>query len=293
MLKRTLATLLAATLLLLLGAPALAATTQAEYRVATTNVNVRSGPSSSKYPVIGSLKKGELVTYLGKDGSWSKIAYQNGVGYVFSQYLADLINTPVKYYRTATANVNVRSGPNSTAYPVIGSLKKGETVQYLGMTGSWALVLYKGDIGFVFGKYLGPKTTDSGAVPAQFRMATTNVNVRTGPSSTKYPAIGALKKGETVQCLGVSGSWTQVLYKGETAYVFSAYLTDVPAPSPAEYRTATANVNVRTGPNSANYPVMGVLAKGEKVQYLGVSGNWTQVLYKGQIGYVFTKYLAK
>lgn len=291
MLKRMLAALIAATLLLLLGAPALAATAQAEYRIATANVNVRSGPSSEKYPVIGSLKKGELVTYLGKEGSWSKVSYQNGIGYVFSQYLADPINTPVKYYRTATANVNVRSGPNSTAYPVIGSLKKGETVQYLGMTGSWCLVLYKGDIGFVFSKYLGEKTTDSSNAPAQFRMATTNVNVRTGPNSAKYPAIGALKKGETVQCTGVSGSWTQVLYKGETAYVFSKYLTD--APAPAEYRAANANVNVRTGPSSEKYPVIGYLVKGEKVQYLGVSGNWTQVLYKGQVGYVFTKYLAK
>ncbi|MCE5235783.1 MAG: SH3 domain-containing protein [Clostridiaceae bacterium] len=293
MLKRMLATLLAASLLLLLGAPALAATAQAEYRIATANVNVRSGPSSEKYPVIGSLKKGELVTYLGKDGNWSKVSYQNGVGYVFSQYLADLINTPVKYYRTATANVNVRSGPNSTTYPVIGSLKKGETVQYLGMTGNWCLVLYKGDIGFVFSEYMSAKTTDGSTPTAQYRMATANVNVRTGPSSSKYPAIGALKKGETVQYLGTTGNWTQVLYKGETAYVFSKYLTAAANPSPAEYRTATTNVNVRTGPGSAKYPVMGSLVKGEKVQYLGVSGNWTQVLYKGQVGYVFSKYLAK
>ena len=130
MLKKLIAALLAATMLLLFGAPALATTSQAaQYRVATANVNVRSGPNSNKYPVIGSLAKGELAQYLGTDGNWTKIAYKNATGYVFSQYLTDPLNQSVKYYRSATANVNVRTGPNSSTYPAIGVLKKGETVQ--------------------------------------------------------------------------------------------------------------------------------------------------------------------
>ena len=155
MLKRLLATLVTLTLLLSFGASALAAAAQtAEYRVATANVNVRTGPNSSKYPAIGALKKGQVVKYLGKDGNWSKIAYGDGTGYVFSEYLADPLSQSAKVYRSATANVNVRSGPNSTQYGAIGALKKGEQVQYLGSIGSWSMVAYKDGIGFVFSKYL-------------------------------------------------------------------------------------------------------------------------------------------
>ncbi len=294
MFKRLIATLLVLTMLLPLGVSALAATTQsAEYRVATASVNVRTGPSSAQYPAIGSLKKGQIVKYLGKDGNWSKISYGDTIGYVFSEYLTDPINQPTKYYRSATTGVNIRSGPGSLQYPVIGTLKKGEKVQYLGDSGSWAMVLYSGDIGFVFGKYLSDAMTDGGgASPEQYRVATANVNIRTGPNSIKYPAIGSLKKGQLIKYLGKSGNWSKISYHNTVGYVFSQYLADPVSQSAPYYRNATANVNVRSGPSSSQYPVIGALKQGEKVQYLGDSGNWAMVLYKGGIGFVFNKYLS-
>jgi len=59
-----------------------------------------------------------------------------------------------------------------------------------------------------------------------------------------------------------------------------------------EYRYATERVNVRTGP-STKYSVIGVLEAGEQVKLIGYSGKWSQVIYRGQVAYVFTKYLGK
>lgn len=250
MFKKLIAAVLTATMLLLFAVPALAATTQAaEYRIATTNVNVRTGPHSTKYPAIGYLVKGELVTYLGKTGDWSKIAYRNGTGYVFSKYLMDPVSQTPKYYRSATEPVNVRTGPDSAKYPVIGSLKKGETVQYLGDSGNWAMVLYKGDIGFVYSKYLTKATGGSNPtpvpIPTQYRYATTAVNVRTGPNSAKYPAMGYLNKGEMVQYLGASGSWSKVVFNGKVGYVYSKYLTEKPASATNPVKATAEGANVR------------------------------------------------
>ncbi|HWR24082.1 MAG TPA: SH3 domain-containing protein [Feifaniaceae bacterium] len=235
MLKKLIAAVLTATTMLLLAVPALAATTQtAGYRIATTNVNVRTGPSSTKYPAIGYLVKGELVSFVSKSGDWSKIAFKGTTGYVFSKYLTDPLSQTPKYYRSATEPVNVRTGPDSGKYPIISSLKKGETVQYLGDSGNWAMVLHKNRIGFVFSKYLTRPTTGGGGgstpapTPTEYRVATTAVNVRTGPSSVKYPAMGYLDKGESVQYLGASGDWSKVLFYGKVGYVYSKYLVKQP-----------------------------------------------------------------
>ena len=129
----------------------------------------------------------------------------------------------------------------------------------------------------------------SDPAPVQYRIANTAVNVRTGPSSAKYQAIGSLKKGEVVQYVGKSGSWSKILYNGKNAYVYSSYLTTVPV----MYRVATTAVNVRTGPSSAKYPALGYLKQGQSVQYIGKSGSWSVVSYKGTLAYVFSKYLVE
>ncbi len=64
---------------------------QTGYMAATTNVNVRSGPGTN-YSIIGSLYKGTIIPKLGTSGSWTKISYNGGTGYVSSQYL-----TPSSY----------------------------------------------------------------------------------------------------------------------------------------------------------------------------------------------------
>ncbi len=260
MLKKLIAAVLTATMLLLLAVPALAATTQtAGYRIATTNVNVRTGPNSTKYPAIGYLVKGELVSFVSKSGDWTKISFKGTTGYVFSKYLMDPLAQNPKYYRSATEPVNVRTGPDSGKYPIIGSLKKGETVQYLGDSGNWAMVLYKGDIGFVHSNYLTRPTTGGGGstpvpTPTEYRVATTAVNVRTGPSSVKYPAVGYLNKGEAVQYLGASGDWSKVLFKGKVGYVYSKYLVKQPDFSnPVKATDENSNVRLQLVLNKSTF----------------------------------------
>ncbi|MDQ0215302.1 N-acetylmuramoyl-L-alanine amidase [Oikeobacillus pervagus] len=102
----------------------------------------------------------------------------------FSVFLARAINDefketpkpvtpkPSKYIANAMATVsslNVRSAANSTS-PVIGSLKRGETVGVYGITGYWAKVNYKGKTGYVHKTYL--KLKNINANPLQGRIIT-------------------------------------------------------------------------------------------------------------------------
>ena len=136
---------------------------------------------------------------------------------------------------------------------------------------------------------------------ANARYATTRVNVRKGPS-TKYSVIGVLNVGDKVTFVKTKGKWSEVVYNGRTAYVFSKYLSKTPVGSapaqPADpnyggayYRYATTRLNVRYGPGT-NYAVVGALEAGERVYCLGTSGNWTRIYYNGNTAYVSTAYLS-
>lgn len=59
----------------------------------------------------------------------------------------------------------------------------------------------------------------------------------------------------------------------------------------ASYRYATEPVMFRTGP-STDYAIITELQTGDRVEFLGTSGNWSKVKWNGRTGYVFSKYLS-
>ena len=62
---------------------------------------------------------------------------------------------------------------------------------------------------------------------------------------------------------------------------------------PQEMLVADVNsfLNVRLQPSSSS-TIIAVLQPGDSVEYVGKTGNWTEVNIDGQVGYVFTKYTA-
>ncbi len=62
--------------------------TTAVYVYAKSGVNVRDAAGKGSN-VIGSLSEGERAEKLGEDGNWVMISYNDGVGYVYNEYLTD------------------------------------------------------------------------------------------------------------------------------------------------------------------------------------------------------------
>ena len=123
--------------------------------------------------------------------------------------------------------------------------------------------------------------------------ATTTLNVRLSPS-TSAQVLGVLAAGEQVERRGdPRGEWTPVRYRGQDAWVFSAYLSfgDLGS-APDGTATATEVVNVRSGASTLT-PVLGVLRVGESIGVTGqANGGWVPVNYNGRAGYVYAAYLS-
>ncbi len=123
----------------------------------------------------------------------------------------------------ATTSVNVRSGPG-TKYSIVGGLKRGDRVEWLGSEGKWGRVRYGGMICYVYGKYLSD--TDLSTLPVYPILKT--VKVRSSPGR-KYKIIGKIKKGEMKPVKSITTvngkEWLEVFCDGKWGYI-SAEVAD-------------------------------------------------------------------
>lgn len=130
-------------------------------------LNVRSGPSTS-YPSIGKLNKGLKVEVISESAGWSKINYNNKVGYISSGYLKSISTSnpsvpntkpdegiqPYKEKKIVnTEGLNVRTGP-ATTYSSICKLKKGLSVEVVSESNGWSKINYNNKAAYVYTKYL-------------------------------------------------------------------------------------------------------------------------------------------
>ena len=202
--------------------------------------------------------------------------------------------------RTVTASsLNFRSGP-STSYRIIGSLYKGQKVEYISTSGEWLKVKYNGTTGYVHGDYVTKSDNVSSQGTTKYVNATVGLNVRSGPG-TSYSKLGKLSYKEKVTVLSTSGEWSKINYNGKSGYVHSSYLQNtVPGSQTSQqpdtnqgttkYVNATVGLNVRSGPGTS-YSKLGKLSYKEKVTVLSTSNGWSKINYNGKTGYVDSSYL--
>lgn len=200
-------------------------------------------------------------------------------------------------YVQTNQSVAVRASASS-AGTKLGTLKKGEVLEKLGVSGNWTRIDYNGTSGYVLTKYTKAATGGTGTgtgtgsgTGATVQVTSSTLNVRNGPG-TSYAKLGSVKKGATFTKVGETGSWTIVEWNNGVAYVFTSYVKVVsggtnPAPSDTQYLYATAdNTAVRRGPGTS-YTAIGYLDAGDRLEYIGTSGAWYMVQFGSRTGYVY------
>ncbi|ASS92508.1 D-alanyl-D-alanine carboxypeptidase [Peribacillus simplex NBRC 15720 = DSM 1321] len=126
---------------------------------------------------------------------------------------------------TATANLNVRTGP-STANKIIATVKQGTKLTVTGKDANgWLKVSLNGQTGYVSSQYVKISNSSSGSSTATVTYTSTaNLNVRTGPS-TANKIIATVKQGTKLTVTGKNANgWLKVSLNGQTGYVSSKYV---------------------------------------------------------------------
>ncbi len=198
-----------------------------------------------------------------------------------------------------TSDVNLRSGPGME-FDVLRLLPEGTTLTVAAAEGPWSKVTVEGQSGYVWGAYTSSNAgaaavTAPGTRPGT-AITTSDVNVRSGPSS-EYAVVDHVEAGTAVRTTGaVSGNWTQIVWDGVNRWMYTAYLNGqgvplAPATATVGQVRTTSEVNLRLDGNLG--PVMGQLPANSLVDVTGeTTPLFTQVLYKGQLLWLYSDYVA-
>ncbi len=258
-------------------------------RITRNTVNIRSQPNTSS-TTYGQVNTGAEFPHLGQTGTWYIIQYNGKTAYVSTGY-ATLVTptptptitpTPVPTPTPATTqmitikvgtSVNVRKTASTSAVS-LGRAYNGEKYAYLGKSGSFWIINYKGQTGYVYSTY----------------------GVLTTVSVTPTPSASATAAPTQTPTATATAAPTQTPTATATAVPTptpTATTTATPTPSPVTTQLITIKVgtyvNVRkTASTSA--ASLGRAYNGEKYAYLGKSGSFWKINYKGQIGYVYSTY---
>lgn len=205
-----------------------------------------------------------------------------------------LANVGVKLY-TVSANANFRTGP-STSYAIITVVRAGETFLPRGIEqNGYAAITYQGRDGWVLASLVVPTDqigTGSDPVISGTAWTTATVNLRSGPSTSNQilrvvPSGSQIGTSTTVQ-----NGFRYVSWDGQTGWMADAYIgASNPDDQGGNYRTTTANLNLRAEP-STSAKILMVIPAGKQVQVLHTGvGQYVNVNYGGYQGWVASAYL--
>ncbi len=282
----------------------------------TTNVSLRSGPST-KNSIILTIPKGHTVQVIGESGAWSKVSYNQKIGYISSQYIKINENTPSnklpqsKKYEVTTNSLDVRSAASANS-SILGKLTKGAKIDVINISNNWAKIKYKNKYAYVNATYLkvvntssnsGKNTPSNNLVQSKkYEVTTNSLNVRSATLANSS-ILGKLTKGTKIDVINISNNWAKIKYKNKYAYVNATYLKVVNTSSNSsknapsnnlvqskKYEVTTNSLNVRSA-TSANSSILGKLTKGTKIDVINISNNWAKIKYKNKYAYVNATYL--
>jgi len=99
--------------------------------------------------------RNDVVTVLGKVGSWYKVSYNLQEGYMHSDYLdvSTVMNVELGYGRVNGTRVNMRSGPG-TGYSSYGKANPGDLAYIIGFNRQWYKVIWNEKICYIRSDYL-------------------------------------------------------------------------------------------------------------------------------------------
>ncbi|MFR5266632.1 SH3 domain-containing protein [Clostridium sp.] len=221
--------------------------------VTANELNVRADASTNS-AIIGSLKKGDKVGIIKKEGNWYKINYNGRIAYVSADYVqVEVQNKPevkpeekpeqgqtMKVKVNSPIGLNLRAGATTNS-AVITVLPNNAVVNVIESSNGWYKVSYNGNIGWISAQYTtvvsNPSNNGNTVKPEEKPevkpdgqtsvtkvqiISSIGLNVRTSPS-TSGSVITAIPNNAVVNVIESSNSWYKINYNGVTGWIYGAY----------------------------------------------------------------------
>jgi N-acetylmuramoyl-L-alanine amidase len=285
------------------------------------SLNVRSGPGLS-FQVISSVKKNQAYEVLSREGEWIEIKISQSLnGWVASWLVAEqttntnggssTTNVKSENLEATGDGLRIRKGPG-TNFQVIGSVNKGDILQFKEKSENWVKISFKQYVGWVHSDYLkGIPTEDSTGNKKEVMksgvVTATSLNVRVSPSLNGM-VMGKITKDGKVDIFSEDADWYEIGLGNKIGWVHKDYIkinskqgspteSDQKSdPGASAERTATVTATLLNVRNdfSLNGSVVSQVKKGDQLTIVSEQNNWCKVkLPNGSVGWVAGWYLDK
>ena len=244
------------------------------YNFTKSYVDVKTSAVASSKTVL-SLHRQSKVEVLGKSGSWVKISASGKTGFVPASSLQ--ASNPATVNRWVKGSQRVFAS-TSTSAKSIATLSQNTKIEWLRTTGAWQQIKTSAGIGWI------QSTNLSNAVikPKVYNYTTAYVDVK-ATTSNSAATLASVHRRTTVEVLGTSGSWTQILVSGKTGFVPSSSLNKNNPALVHRWVKGSQRVFAST---STSAKTIATLSQNTKIEWLRTSGAWQQVKTNAGIGWI-------
>ena len=180
-------------------------------------------------------------------------------------------------------SVHIRSGAGLT-YAVTGSLKKGDQVEVIAVSGDWYQIQHGNSSGWI-ASWLTTSADQSTGTSTAVVSRVNQLNVRSSPS-TNSAVLGRMAAGDEAIATGNDGEWTSITFNGINGWVHTDYITAVAnqtapqatnqATSPESFTVSVDALNVRKNADLSSKRI-GLINQGESYAVKEVNGNWVHI----------------
>ena len=291
-------------------------TSMARVTTASGSLNLREYASTSAR-VLVRIPQYAYVTVYSRGTTWCYVSYGGYAGYVMTQYLTFVSDTPMPTptpgtgtslarVTTASGSLNLREYA-STSARVLVRIPQFSYINVYSRGATWCYVSYGGYAGYVMTEFLTfvsdsptPAPTGSTSV-AQVSTPSGSLNLR-AYASTSARVLLQIPEYAFVTVYNRGATWSYVSYNGVSGYVMSVYLSFggtpvVPTAPPsgggeilARVTTASGSLNLREYA-STSARVLLRIPQNAYVSVYNRGSVWSYVRYNSVYGYVMSQYL--
>ena len=231
-----------------------------------TSLTVRKNASTSS-KALGYLKNGSKVEIVSKSGSWYKIKYNKGYGYVYKDYIRETSTSNGNSNNNSNSGnsvnvatkegvvVNIKSiltvrKSESTSSEALGYLKNGSKVEIVSKSGSWYKIKYNKGYGYVYKDYIKETSTSNSNNNSNTNNSNNNNNSTNKPENivvakkygkvevnselrirekadTTSRIIGNLKNNSIVEIVGEKNNFYNVKYNNVIGYSSKNFIEEI------------------------------------------------------------------
>lgn len=281
---------------------------------------LREGPGLS-YPIIETLKEGETLTSISRDGEWHQVRVGKQEGWVAAWLVKSVESktaaSTAKTVITQVDALNLRAEP-SLSSAVLTKISSGMEAEFIRQEQDWIQIQHQGLTGWVFADYVTVKeatvlqtpsdsnetekptsetsVTSTENDPNTFTVNVNTVNIRKKADLTSKN-LGQATKGEQFNVISRDHNWVEIEYeKGKKGWIYSFYGTftkQAPEQKSSDAKQNEGSVtiiyngtNLREGASTSSNVVTRADA-GHTYPIVETEGDWFKIaLTDGKMAYV-------